>query len=316
MISNRSQSTSHCRLEIETTEPCDREYDSFAIPDIHGDPEAFGNSLEHAKLIERKNNTWAPTSFALQSSTRTTLLGDIFGKGQDVFGVLNRITELRNKGMSIEILAGNHEAVMLQALLHGSESEALRKWARATGYRLISEINRHFSGVDTRPFRTLANQIMNTRGAFYTVMNPAALSVARQHGDVLYLHALPCIKWMKHFAEGGDVAMNTHFQSLLTRDEVHRVARANEDYSAILWKHENTSDQLDPSVTATLQKRGVQLVVRGHDHLQEPRVQAHSNNVHTVTIDTGISNHSLDRASGYAYFYSGRNGETYAVSGS
>lgn len=296
---------------IETDNNAMRQYDSFAISDIHGDPETFGNALEHAKLIDRYRGEWIPTAFGTADTTVVTINGDTVGRGYDVFGVIRRIIELRNNNMHITVNAGNHELAMLQALLHGGTSKGLNNWVHKTGYTLAQEIHKHFSDSKEKPFEILSDLVTKERGEFFDVLGHEALTAAQRYDDVLYIHALPNKQWMEHFDTGGILAMNIKFKSLMTREHIHTVARKNGALASIFWQHEEDGDNLDEEVTHILQRNGIRHVVRGHDH--QPKITEQSNNVRTITTGTGSKLGGL-KPSGFNYFYAARNGETTIVS--
>ena len=92
----------------------------FAISDIHGCLSAFKALLD---LI------------GLSKTDELFLLGDYVDRGPDVYGLLNYIIELQEQGYSITALKGNHEQMMINAVMQDGD---LLQWM-ANGGRATLE---------------------------------------------------------------------------------------------------------------------------------------------------------------------------------
>jgi serine/threonine protein phosphatase 1 len=76
---------------------------TFVISDIHGNNELFRRLLKQIRL---------------QKADRLILLGDLIDRGVDSKGVLDTIILLKDNGFNLECLMGNHEQMLLDALLN------------------------------------------------------------------------------------------------------------------------------------------------------------------------------------------------------
>ncbi|MEP6597398.1 MAG: metallophosphoesterase, partial [Ginsengibacter sp.] len=77
----------------------------FAIGDIHGCSKTF------RKLLIEKIN--------IQKSDEIYCIGDYIDRGEDSKGVIDFISQMRDKNYQIHTLRGNHEEMML----HSAENE-------------------------------------------------------------------------------------------------------------------------------------------------------------------------------------------------
>ena len=75
---------------------------SFAIGDIHGCAITF-KALVNDEL-------------KIADGERLYLLGDLIDRGPDTKSVIDEVFSLRNRGVEVHVLRGNHEEIMLKAL--------------------------------------------------------------------------------------------------------------------------------------------------------------------------------------------------------
>lgn len=319
-----SSATEHI-LTIEPEGSYQREFDTFAIPDIHADIAALRMSLEQAGLITCEahigrnghlHEEWEPTRLGKEDTTHVQLLGDLVGKGTNMFAVMDRITELRAKGMSLGNVAGNWEVSMLEAVLHGASSSRMSDWARVAGYPIRQELD---AVMNKASFSKLEELITSPGTAMHSVIGTDSLNVADRRDDILYVHSLPSRKWLERMGvqlNDGVGDMNDFFRSLLTKEHIHRLQLRNRgEYADILWQQELKEGQLTEEETAMLAKRGIRYVVRGHDVVDIPRVFRQSNGVSTVSIETGISASEPLSHSKYTVLHAARNGGVSVISG-
>lgn len=93
---------------------------TFVISDIHGNNEAFRKALKHVKL--KRNDT-------------LILLGDFIDRGFDSKGVLDTIILLKENDYNLICLKGNHEQMLLDALL---DKNKLSNWILNGGNQTLS----------------------------------------------------------------------------------------------------------------------------------------------------------------------------------
>jgi serine/threonine protein phosphatase 1 len=84
----------------------------IAISDIHGCNDTFQRLLE---------------KLALTADDNLYLLGDYIDRGPDSKGVIDTIFLLRQQGLSVQCLKGNHEQMMLDAM-DGVEEDTMDLW--------------------------------------------------------------------------------------------------------------------------------------------------------------------------------------------
>ncbi len=103
----------------------------FAISDIHGCNDTFQRLLEKLQLVQ---------------GDELYLLGDYIDRGPDSKGVIDTIFLLRQQGLPVHCLRGNHEQMMLDALA-GISDEELDVWLMNGGvealesYKVNGKIN-------------------------------------------------------------------------------------------------------------------------------------------------------------------------------
>ncbi len=90
----------------------------FFFCDLHGDAEAFTDSLVASGGVRRTGNT--PRSFELTpegKKARFIIGGDCFDKGPSTLGLLRAIRHLMKLGARVHILAGNHDVRVLLGMM-------------------------------------------------------------------------------------------------------------------------------------------------------------------------------------------------------
>jgi serine/threonine protein phosphatase 1 len=90
----------------------------FAIADVHGCAASFDHLLHHKLRIT--------------AGDRLLLLGDLINRGPNSKAVLKQVMALRQQGVEVILLRGNHEAVLLDAYETGRGKDFLRFGGDAT----------------------------------------------------------------------------------------------------------------------------------------------------------------------------------------
>lgn len=93
---------------------------TFVISDIHGNLALFEKALQF---------------MALQPSDTLVLLGDLIDRGPDTKGVLDTVINLKEQGLDVQLVKGNHEALFLDAF---SSSKSLMRWMLNGGDRMLA----------------------------------------------------------------------------------------------------------------------------------------------------------------------------------
>lgn len=114
---------------------------TYAIGDVHGEAERLAKL--HDVIFDRHEKRYE------SASMRLIYLGDYIDRGPDSAGVIDQI-RARQASMDIEIiaLAGNHEAMMINALESG-RSHAYQHWLRNGGQETLKSYRDH--GYDQVP---------------------------------------------------------------------------------------------------------------------------------------------------------------------
>lgn len=107
----------------------------FVIPDIHGCARTFRRLVTEV--------------IGLRGADRLYLLGDLIDRGPDSKGVLDFIFELRESGIAVQSVRGNHEEMCLRA---GGSLEYMELWMmngglatlRSFGVEEPGDIARHY----------------------------------------------------------------------------------------------------------------------------------------------------------------------------
>ncbi len=92
----------------------------FAIGDIHGCSGTF------QKLLNSK--------LKLESGDKVYVLGDLIDRGPNTKGVFDEVFMLRENGIDVKILRGNHEQLLLNAL---EDEEAHQFWIKCGGKEVL-----------------------------------------------------------------------------------------------------------------------------------------------------------------------------------
>jgi serine/threonine protein phosphatase 1 len=80
----------------------------------------------------------------LNHSDRLYLLGDYVDRGNDSKGVLDIIIELQTAGYDVRPLRGNHDDMMLKALLDDNNSSDFMKWYEIWGIHTLASFDEMF----------------------------------------------------------------------------------------------------------------------------------------------------------------------------
>jgi serine/threonine protein phosphatase 1 len=103
----------------------------IAVGDIHGCLKTF-RALVWDKL-------------QLNQSDHLILLGDIIDRGPDSKGVIDEIIAIKERGIRVQVLQGNHEEMMINASLN---NESLDYWLRNGGQETLDSFGaKHISDI-------------------------------------------------------------------------------------------------------------------------------------------------------------------------
>jgi len=149
----------------------------YVIGDVHGRLDLLTRLIEG---IEEHNSARPPRPAAI------VLLGDLIDRGPDSRGVIEYLRTLRLPGLSMYVVAGNHEELLLRTL--AGDENGFQSWirnggkptAKSYGVDIDAAQGMDFSGIQ----RQLVGAIPSTHIAF---LKSCADSI--RFGDFLMTHA-------------------------------------------------------------------------------------------------------------------------------
>lgn len=263
--------------------------DVYGIPDIHSTTAAWDASLYEAGLIDIDGNA---TEHAQESNTVVIQIGDIVGKGKQFFATLDRILSLREQGTHIEVLSGNHEVHMHDALLTESQS-VRRNWLMLpTGQKMIVELNQRYEKVG-KPIDKLRSLLYE--GEYAPIFSTENTKAADYTNNTLYFHAGLGDYWMEILKDEGIEGLNAAFRALLTRESIHELLRNSKNQgskSDICWQHKDAFLDFCEHQQDNLLEMGITNIVRGHDPHRTIDVIRLKNGLTITNLDVDISNTS------------------------
>lgn len=150
----------------------------YAIGDVHGCSDLLSELISIIENDNRQRKT-KPTSFVF--------LGDLIDRGPNSRGVIETGMRLADFGMVCEFLKGNHEAMMLEALL-GEDLKLIRPWLRYGGEECLESY-----GVNTKDIWSLDNlsirKVMRDAIPNSHVDFLKSFGLYYEFGDYLLVHA-------------------------------------------------------------------------------------------------------------------------------
>ncbi len=241
----------------------------FTIPDIHGDVIALRMSLESMRLIDSKGK-WIGGSSVVQ------FLGDYIDRGQnslDVFDFLIRLQKDSEKdGGHINLLVGNHEAMMLGAIADVNGYRDLWMDFANGGNAFVVEISRKYNLKSMDALWERMGNLFLYGGKYSALFS--SMKLVSQVDDVLYVHGGLNLEWASQFHEMGYEGMNQMWSEVFLELEKGNYTRFHQlmDSHSPLWLRykldiETMDDDEIAGISDFLNKKGVNAVVVGHDIL-------------------------------------------------
>jgi len=264
-----------------------RTQDIVAVPDTHGDFKAFNSTLEGHGLIDGRG-TW------IGGDTRIQILGDIFDRGPDAIKILKKIGDLKMQGARVDLLVGNHEDWMLNALLT-EDRNALANWGRYADAEQRQAISSGRSAEYLAKYRDILEIYRSSK-------------IIEQVDDVIYMHGELSIQGINLLEAYGSVdAINEVWQEAVGRafdGDPSMLRQVSKDFHPFLWSRAisegGKSDSGGQMLTATpeeliriesvLKNAGVNIVVHGHTPQRDGVVgTTNLGSVKIMNADTALS---------------------------
>ncbi|MBN2306631.1 metallophosphoesterase [Candidatus Peregrinibacteria bacterium] len=248
-----------------------RETDVYSVPDIHGDIQALRQSLDAMGLIDAQGN-WIGGNSVVQ------FLGDYIDRGDTSLEVLDYLIKLKRQieaaGGRMDLLIGNHEFMLLGAILGDKSRREFYSNSRNGGDVLLEEVRRKYNVPDDNEVLWKKMKELFVSGGKYAALFDS-MKLMSQVDDVLYVHGGINGKWAKLLEREGVDGMNQSWQDAYEdlkdgNDEAYK--ELDYDYSP-LWIRYNQdmrvmNDQALASIAASLKKRGINAIVLGHDYME------------------------------------------------
>lgn len=282
-----------------------RETDVAYIPDIHGDVVALKNSLNTLGLIDAKGK-WIGGKKVVQFS------GDYIDRGSTNLATLDFVMDItqqaKKAGGRVDLLMGNHEALMIGTLLGNLKLELT--WRRNGGDKVIQEvIDKHGlkgGDADAQALSILRDSCFKKGGKYYDLIH--SLKPASQVDDVLYVHAGISPKWAekirtlgvegvnKQWAEALRLAEKGDFKLFDEFNEIGKSRQGNAEHGGLFWidfeaEIETMTDRQVAEVATNLKAAGINAIVVGHSKIKNPRLAENFDKygVKIVASDVGMS---------------------------
>ncbi len=106
------------------------------IPDIHGDVDALKRSLDKSDIVDCLGDDVV----SAKEDADIVILGDIWDRGDSNKKVIDLLMQLRTI-FKITFIAGNHDAVMLDALIGSKDPRSICQWLLNGGYSVLAEMS-------------------------------------------------------------------------------------------------------------------------------------------------------------------------------
>lgn len=286
------------------------------IPDIHGDEQGLLDSLERARCIE-PHKKGKPLNITTEGNV--ILLGDLNDRGPDDLGVNDRILELMNLlGDRLIAIAGNHEILKYRALRSGN-AEHLARWLNEGGMTVLRSIAKRANLLLSHPahspfpadisylpdnlskdIRVRWNKQLRRRSAERYDF-PAALELAKELFNGPYQTILERMKivhevrsnvWAVHAgidaecAQRGPDALNAMFAE--SKERGLATFNAHHPLNPIIWMRQRNGRLLSDETSRILEKHGVDVLIRGHQHQWRPTLER-QRNISVLHADVAIS---------------------------
>jgi len=237
-----------------------RRTDVIAIPDTHGDFEAFRGALKNNGLINEKGE-W------IGGEKRVQILGDIFDRGPDSMKILKQIAKYKKAGVQIDLLIGNHEDFVLKAMLGQKyDSSDMMMW-----WKYGDDVQKKV--------------ITDRKIPEYVAKHREVLEIFResklveQVDDVLYMHGELSDEASALIDHYGVDGINKQWQIAVGQaldGDPGMLEQVSKDFHPLFWSRAisegGESDSSGIIITAhnqakigvTLKENGINLVVHGH----------------------------------------------------
>lgn len=287
-----------------------RETDVFYIPDIHGDAQALHNSLTNLGVVDNQGN-WIGGNKVIQFS------GDYIDRGKTNLQTLDYVKDIKVQaeaaGGRIDLLMGNHEALLVGTVLGDASLQAiwfnngglevLREIAVKNGLnnaafeQKLADIKQNKGDVDGTPYCAefdaamveLRNSFLQEGGEYYDLFH--SMKPASQVDDVLYVHAGVSPKWALLINKYGVDGINQIWTQALERakqgdmslfkqfNEIGGGRGGTAENGGLFWidfeeELATMSDNDVAVISENLKAKGINAIVVGHSRVDNPRILA------------------------------------------
>ncbi|MFH0837638.1 MAG: metallophosphoesterase [Patescibacteria group bacterium] len=271
-----------------------RETEVISIPDIHGDVAALKKSLQALDLTD-SNDNWIGGSKVL------VLLGDYIDRGETNLEVLDYLIKIKKQaedaGGRVDLLVGNHESMMIGAMADWSTYREVWLNSDNGGDKVFKEVRKKYNLQSEHEVWQKMKELFAPGGEYHELLN--SMKLVSQVDDVLYVHGGINDVWAKIIEDEGAEGVNQRWKkaySGLYEGDFSEFEDVTGEYGP-LWIRYKTDIKDMPEkkiarIAKALKKRGVNVVVVGHDRLDfGPEMHAgfEKHGIKFIASDVGMS---------------------------
>jgi len=272
-----------------------RETEVFSVPDVHGDIDALRQSLDAMGLVDGDGD-WIGENKVVQ------FLGDYIDRGDTNFEVLDYLIKIKKQaedaGGRVELLVGNHEAMMLGAASGYMTDKFRNNWVTNNGGITLFQGLREKYGItkDEEAWEKM-NEIFMSGGEYSKLVD--SMKLVSQVDDVLYVHGGINEDWADILDDQGVEGLNR-----IWNDSYSDLKHGNTfGYKFVTSEHgplwiDSTQDTGELAekhvirIAKSLKKRGINAVIVGHRVMEDgPAIHEvfEKHGIKLIVSDVGMS---------------------------
>ncbi len=293
-----------------------RKTDVCSIPDVHGDISALKMSLYSMELID-SDGRWIGGNKVVQ------FLGDYIDRGTSSLEVLDFLSRLRPQaeevGGSLKLLLGNHETIMIGAIVDFEHYRELWLYNNNGGNSFKKEFREKYPFESEDDFWKQMRQVFMDGGEYSELIS--SMEVASQVDDVLYLHGGISTEWIDVIANHDIDALNQMWKATvsdLKQGNFGKMSYFAHPKSPLWFRYGHYAFMKDEEIyyiVDVLKKQGINAVVVGHDPLKNPEINERfmDYGIKMIATDTSMSS-AYGEASSQAGIMIDKKGNIYGQS--
>ncbi|MFH1410753.1 MAG: metallophosphoesterase, partial [Patescibacteria group bacterium] len=246
-----------------------RETEVIAIPDVHGDVAALKRSLQALELTDA-NDDWAG------GNKVAVCLGDYIDRGDTNLAVLDYLIKIKKQaedaGGRIDLLLGNHESMMIGAMADWSTYREVWLSSDNGGDKVFKEVRKKYHLQSEHEVWQKMKEMFAPGGEYHELIT--SMKLVSQVDDVLYVHGGINDVWARIMEDEGIEGVNQKWKkaySDLSEGEFSEFRNIVSEYGPLWIRYKtdikNMPEKKIARIAKALKKRGINVVVVGHDRL-------------------------------------------------